>query len=221
MGILQNGHRAIARPPFPASSNDWPSDRISGARQPPQVNSVFDPVMSFMVTAEPGAARHQHHCDQDRNWQAIDRLDRKLSDVADLFERLTFRPIQVHTTSIGELTPMHVGIMGTMAQMTLADLREKTRRGQPGRARAGRIPGGLALGCAVVPPLLGAQEAGAHTISSTRPRLSAASSRCSPPATPPARSPTAATRRASQPRRPALERDHDPRPTRPRHRAAE
>ena len=96
--------------------------------------------------------------------EAIDRLGRKLSDVADLFDRLTFRQIQVHTTSIGQLTAMHVGIMGTMAQMTLADLREKTRRGQLGRARAGRIPGGLAYGYAVVPPLPGTQEAGARTI---------------------------------------------------------
>jgi DNA invertase Pin-like site-specific DNA recombinase len=61
--------------------------------------------------------------------ESIDRLGRKLADVADLFDRLSFLRIQVHATSIGLLTPMHVGIMGTMAQMTLADLREKTRRG--------------------------------------------------------------------------------------------
>jgi hypothetical protein len=35
---------------------------------------------------------------------------------------------------------MHIGIMGTMAQMTLSDLRDKTKRGQLGRVRAGRIP---------------------------------------------------------------------------------
>ena len=96
--------------------------------------------------------------------EAIDRLGRKLADVADLFDRLTFRQIQVHATSIGLLTQMHVGIMGTMAQMTLSDLREKTRRGQLGRARAGRIPGGLAYGYAVVPPPPGAQEAGERAI---------------------------------------------------------
>ena len=96
--------------------------------------------------------------------ESIDRLGRKLADVADLFDRLTFRGIQVHATSIGLLTPMHVGIMGTMAQMTLADLREKTRRGQLGRARAGRIPGGLAFGYEVVPLPPGAQEAGERRI---------------------------------------------------------
>ncbi len=96
--------------------------------------------------------------------EAVDRLGRKLSDVADLFDRLAFRRIAVHTTGLGQLTQMHVGIMGTMAQMTLSDLREKTRRGQLGRARAGRIPGGLAYGYEVVPPAPGAREAGERQI---------------------------------------------------------
>jgi DNA invertase Pin-like site-specific DNA recombinase len=59
---------------------------------------------------------------------------------------------------------MHIGVMGTMAQMFLGDLREKTRRGQLGRARAGRIPGGLAYGYDVVPPAPGAREAGERRI---------------------------------------------------------
>jgi hypothetical protein len=51
-----------------------------------------------------------------------------------------------------------------MAQMTLADLRDKVRRGQLGRARAGRIPGGLAYGYEVVPPPPGARESGERRI---------------------------------------------------------
>jgi site-specific DNA recombinase len=96
--------------------------------------------------------------------ESIDRLGRKLADVADLFDRLTFQRIEVHATSIGLLTQMHVGIMGTMAQMTLADLRDKTRRGQLGRARAGRIPGGLAYGYEVVTPVPGNRDAGERRI---------------------------------------------------------
>ena len=57
--------------------------------------------------------------------EAIDRLGRKLADVADLFDRLSFRGVRVRATSIGLVTQMHIGIMGTMAQMMLADLREK------------------------------------------------------------------------------------------------
>ncbi len=59
---------------------------------------------------------------------------------------------------------MHIGIMGTMAQLQLSDLRDKTKRGQLGRVRAGCIPGGLAYGYDVVPPAPGAKEAGERRI---------------------------------------------------------
>ena len=77
--------------------------------------------------------------------EALDRLGRKLADVADLFDRLSFLGIELHTVSTGRITPMHVGMLGTMAQMYLADLREKTWRGQLGRALKGRP--GLRLRC--------------------------------------------------------------------------
>jgi site-specific DNA recombinase len=96
--------------------------------------------------------------------EAIDRLGRKLSDVADLFDRLTFARVQLHTTGQGPITQMHIGIMGTMAQMMLSETGDKVRRGQLGRARAGRIPGGLAYGYEVVNPPPGATEAGERRI---------------------------------------------------------
>jgi site-specific DNA recombinase len=96
--------------------------------------------------------------------EAIDRLGRKLADVASLFDRLSFRKVAVHATSLGLVTQMHIGIMGTMAQMTLSDIREKTKRGQLGRARLGKIPGGLAFGYEVVPPAAGARESGDRRI---------------------------------------------------------
>ena len=96
--------------------------------------------------------------------EAIDRLGRRLSDVADLFDRLTFARVQIHTVSQGLITQMHIGIMGTMAQMMLSETGEKVRRGQLGRARAGRIPGGLAYGYEVVPPPPGIVEAGERRI---------------------------------------------------------
>ena len=96
--------------------------------------------------------------------EAIDRLGRRLADVADVYDRLSFRGIQIHATAIGHVTQMHLGIMGTMAQMTLADLGAKTKRGQLGRARAGRIPGGLAYGYEVVPSAPGTQDRGERRI---------------------------------------------------------
>lgn len=119
--------------------------------------------------------------------EAIDRLGRKLADVADLYDRLSFAGVQIHAVSIGHVTQMHIGIMGTMAQMTLADLREKTRRGQLGRARAGRIPGGLAYGYEVVPPARATPGSGGST--PPRRRSCSGSSAPTSPAPRPATSP--------------------------------
>jgi hypothetical protein len=47
---------------------------------------------------------------------------------------------------------MHIGMLGTMAQLYLSDLREKTWRGQLGRALQGKLPGGKAYGYDVVGP---------------------------------------------------------------------
>lgn len=96
--------------------------------------------------------------------EAIDRLGRKLADVAALYDRLSFHRIQVHAVSLGLVSQMHVGIMGTMAQMMLGDMRDKVKRGQLGRARAGRTPGGLAYGYEVVPQAPDAKEGGERRI---------------------------------------------------------
>jgi site-specific DNA recombinase len=78
--------------------------------------------------------------------EAIDRLGRKLADVADLHDRCAFAGVKLVATNVGEITAMHVGMLGTMAQLYLSDLREKTWRGQLGRALQGKLPGGKAYG---------------------------------------------------------------------------
>ena len=92
--------------------------------------------------------------------EALDRIGRKLADVAELFDRLNFHKIELHSVATGRITPLHVGLLGTMAQMYLSDLREKVRRGQLGRALAGRSPGGKAFGYRV----LAGNEAGLREI---------------------------------------------------------
>ncbi|MGE5201897.1 MAG: recombinase family protein [Acidobacteriota bacterium] len=82
--------------------------------------------------------------------EALDHLGRKLADIADLFDRLDFMGVKIHTLATGEVTPMHIGMLGTMAQLYISDLREKTWRGQLGRVRKGRIAGGLAYGYEVL-----------------------------------------------------------------------
>jgi len=82
--------------------------------------------------------------------EALDRLGRRLSDVARLHDHLEFRGVKLHAVNIGQVTTLHVGLLGTMAQLYLSDLKEKTRRGQLGRVLAGKIPGGKAYGYTLV-----------------------------------------------------------------------
>jgi site-specific DNA recombinase len=78
--------------------------------------------------------------------EAIDRLGRRLADTSDLQDQLAFYKIKLFTPSLGEITTIHIAVMGMMAQMALKDLGEKTKRGQMGRVRKGRIPAGIAYG---------------------------------------------------------------------------
>jgi len=54
--------------------------------------------------------------------EALDRLARRLADISSLFDQLTFLGISIHTKQHGVITQMHIGLLGTMAQMFLADL---------------------------------------------------------------------------------------------------
>ena len=78
--------------------------------------------------------------------EAIDRLGRRLADTADLQDQLAFHGIRLFTPSLGEITQIHVAVMGMMAQMALKDLGEKTKRGQLGRVLKGLSAGGIAYG---------------------------------------------------------------------------
>lgn len=82
--------------------------------------------------------------------EALDRLGRKLADVADLHDRCSFAGVKLFASNVGEITPMHIGMLGTMAQLYISDLREKTWRGQLGRALQGKIPGGKSYGYDIV-----------------------------------------------------------------------
>jgi DNA invertase Pin-like site-specific DNA recombinase len=93
--------------------------------------------------------------------EAIDRLGRRLADTADLQDQLAFQGIRLHTPSLGEITHIHVAVMGMMAQMALKDLGEKTKRGQLGRVLKGRVPAGIAYGYRTA---AGGDERGARTI---------------------------------------------------------
>ncbi|MFB9150962.1 recombinase family protein [Roseovarius ramblicola] len=82
--------------------------------------------------------------------EALDRLSRDQADMATLFKRLSFHGVKIVTLSEGEIDELHVGLKGTMNQLFLKDLANKTRRGLRGRVEAGRSGGGKSYGYDVV-----------------------------------------------------------------------
>ena len=120
------------------------------------LRTYTDAAISGASRFRPGL--QQLRCDAERGafdvivCEALDRIGRKLADVAELHDLLSYLGIKLVTLATGEVTSLHIGMLGTLAQLTLADLREKTRRGQLGRALQGKIPGGRAYGYDVVDP---------------------------------------------------------------------
>src|SRR5262249_26983499 len=88
----------------------------------------------------------------------LDGLGRKLADVADLHDRCTFSGVNLVAVNVDEITAMHIGLLGTMAQLYLSDLKQKTWRGQLGRALQGKVPGGKAYGYDLVAAATGERQ---------------------------------------------------------------
>jgi site-specific DNA recombinase len=83
--------------------------------------------------------------------EALDRISRDQEDVAGIFKRFSFGGVKLITLAEGEISELHVGLKGTMNQLFLKDLADKTRRGLRGRVEMGRSGGGLCFGYDVVP----------------------------------------------------------------------
>ncbi|QEU10406.1 recombinase family protein [Paracoccus yeei] len=101
--------------------------------------------------------------------EAMDRLSRKLADIAKFHERMEHLGIRIHTLTEGEITEMLIGMKGTMNQILLRDIGIKTHRGQKGRVRAGKLAGGNAYGYDVLPGVTvnGKSEHGDRAINRT------------------------------------------------------
>ena len=94
--------------------------------------------------------------------ESIDRLSRDLEDMAGLYKRLAYVGVKIVTLADGEVGKLHVGLKGIIASIYLDDLAQKTRRGQVGRVKAGRIPGGKSYGYDLVKD--GGEDRGRRTI---------------------------------------------------------
>jgi site-specific DNA recombinase len=147
-------------------------DQVEIARQKAQ-RQGWDIVAEYSDAAISGASMHNRpglldllrHA-KERRFDAVlteslDRLSRSLADIARLHEDLAYLDVQLYTLADGLIGTMHVGMKGTFAKIFLEDLAQKTRRGQIGRVKAGRIPGGRSYGYDIV---TGSEERGRRTI---------------------------------------------------------
>jgi DNA invertase Pin-like site-specific DNA recombinase len=78
--------------------------------------------------------------------ESLDRLSRDLADSAALHRQLAYWGVRIVTLADGDVTKILVAVKGLLGSLFLDDLAQKTRRGQVGRVRAGRIPGGRCYG---------------------------------------------------------------------------
>lgn len=76
----------------------------------------------------------------------LSRFSRDQEHSAGLFKRLKYEGVDMFTLSDNEITTLHIGLKGTVNQIYLTDLAEKTRRGQKGAVERGKIPGGISYG---------------------------------------------------------------------------
>ena len=90
--------------------------------------------------------------------ESIDRLGRRVADVAALYDDLSFRRIALHTVATGEINALLAGVLGSVGQQYLIDLKEKTKRGLLGRVLAGKSGGGIAYGYRLVANATGERE---------------------------------------------------------------
>ena len=78
--------------------------------------------------------------------ESLDRIGRRVADVTAIHDDLSFNGIALHTVATGEVTALLAGILGSVGQQYLLDLKEKTKRGLLGRILDGKSGGGLAFG---------------------------------------------------------------------------
>ena len=78
--------------------------------------------------------------------EALDRLSRDQEDIAHIYKRLKYAGVALETLSEGHVTELHIGLKGTMNQMFLTELGNKTRRGLVARVKNGFSGGGRCYG---------------------------------------------------------------------------
>lgn len=78
--------------------------------------------------------------------EALDRISRDQEHIHGIHKRLLFWKVRLFTLHEGEVQPIHISIGGYLNSAYIENLKAKTRRGQIGAVKAGRVPGGLSYG---------------------------------------------------------------------------
>lgn len=78
--------------------------------------------------------------------EALDRLSRDLGDTAQIFKRLTFDQVKLHTIAEGDVVKMHVALKGLMNEEFLVALGAKVKRGMRGNIERGLAAAGISYG---------------------------------------------------------------------------
>lgn len=118
------------------------------------VGSYEDAATSGASLMRPGIQRLQQDA-RERRFdvvisEVLDRLSRNQTDIAALYQNLTFAGVTIETLAEGRIDEMHIGLKGTMNALFLKDLAAKTRRGLRGRVEKGKSGGGNAFGYTVL-----------------------------------------------------------------------
>jgi len=79
--------------------------------------------------------------------EGLDRLSRNQADIAYFYQKMQFHDVGIYSVSDGGLVgEMHVALKGYQNSAFIKDLGQKTRRGQVGTVRGGRMAGSVAYG---------------------------------------------------------------------------
>ncbi len=121
-----------------------------------------DAAMSGSTSVRPEFDRLKHDAERGKFdivvVESLDRLSRRLSDVAAFHDRLSFKGQKLFAADRGEISPLLAGILGAVAQGFLEDLKTKTKRGLRGKILAGLAAGGLGFGYRVDPTIPGGRQ---------------------------------------------------------------